>query len=204
MAIMQVPVVKGKGVVEIDTDAIPQDVFAEALLLGLKTLVNRGMTKVTEKELGSADAVKAEAMAIAQKNLEKVMKGDIKFSGKAKATKVSGAVNTEAMRLARIAVKDAIKAAGMKISNVKASEITAAAKELVNTNPSFIEQATANLAEREKAPVAIDIKSLVHEDAGLVAKNEAKAAAAKKDKPLSAKQAGQVKGRKSKPAQANA
>lgn len=203
MAIMQVPVTKGKGVVEIDTNALPEAVYAEALLQGLKTLVNRGMSKVTVADLGSDEKVREEAMIIAGKNVEKILAGDIKFSGKAKAAKVSGAVNTEAMRIARARVKDALKAAGMKISYVKASEITAAAKELINQDASIIEEAKANLEKRAEAPLPIDIKSLVKEDPELKAKGEAKKAEAKKDAPLSAKQAGKVKGR-SKAAQVTA
>lgn len=205
MAIISVPVVKGKGVVEIETDSLPEAVYAEALLQGLKTLVNRGMSKVTTALLGSDDAVKAEAMVIAGKNVEAILAGKIKFSGKAAKSKVSGATNTEAMRIARIRVKDALKAQGFKISYVKASDITAAAKELIAADDTIIAEAEANLKAREAAPIAIDLKSLVKEDADLRAKGEAKKEAAKKDKPLSAKQAGMVKGRKgAKTAQATA
>jgi hypothetical protein len=55
--------------------------------------------------------------------------------------------------------------------------------------------------------MTIDIKSLIHVDPELVAKAEAKAAKAKADKPLSAKQAGKVapRAKGAKPsAQANA
>lgn len=198
MAIMQVPVTKGQGVVEIDTDALPEAVYAEALLQGLKTLLNRGQSKITVAELGDKDTVKKEAMIAADKQKAKILSGDIKFSGKAKATKVSGAVNTEAMRIARNRVKDAIKAAGMKISHVKASEITTAAKELLAQDQSIVAEAEANLATRSATPLPIDIKSLVKEDPKLVAKAEAKKAADAANKPMSAKQAGLVKGRKPK------
>lgn len=193
MAIMKVPVTKGKDAVEIDTDKLPEAVFAEAVLQGLKTLINRGMSKVTVKDLGSEEEVRKEAMIIAQKNVEKVLEGDIKFSGKSGKSKVSGAVNTEAMRIARNRVKDAMKAQGIKISYVKASDITAAAKELVAADESIIAEAQANLDTRAKTPIAIDITSLVKEDPTLRAKGEAKKAA---EKGLSAKQAGLVKGRK--------
>jgi hypothetical protein len=91
-----------------------------------------------------------------------------------------------------------MKAAGMKISYVPAKDITAAAKELVAADPSIIAEAEANLAKRAETPLPIDIKSLVQEDATLKAKGEAKKAEAAKNKPLSAKQAGLVKGRKAK------
>jgi hypothetical protein len=204
MAIMKVPVTKGKSFVEFDTEKLPEAVYAEALLQGLKTLVNRGMSKVTTGNLGDEEAVKAEAMVIAQKNVEAINEGKIKFSGKAAGkSKVSGAVNTEAMRIARNRVKDALKAAGMKISYVKASDITSAAKELIASedeasDTSCIAMAKANLDKRAEAPIAIDIKSLVHEDATLREKGEAKKAAEAANKPISAKQAGMVKGRKPK------
>src|SRR5262249_4150783 len=138
----------------------------------------------------------------ADEQVKKILAGDIKFSGKAKATKLSGAVNTEAMRIARIRVKDAIKAAGMKISLVKASDITAAAKELVAQDATIVAEAEANGKARETGTIAVptgfDIKSLVHEDAGLKAKADAEKAEKDASKPLSAKQAGQVKGRKPK------
>lgn len=204
MAIMKVPVTKAKDVVEIDTDSLPEAVYAEALLQGLKTLVNRGMSKITKAELGDDVIVKSEAMIKAKANVEDIVAGKIKFSGKsAGKSKVSGAVNTEAMRIARNRVKDAIKAAGMKISYVKASEITAAAKELIasedaDNEASCIAMAKANLAKRAEAPMPIDIKSLVSEDAKLREAGEAKKAEERANKPLSAKQAGLVKGRKAK------
>ena len=198
MAIMQVPVTKGKGIVEIDTDSLPEAVYAESLLQGLKTLVNRGQSKITVKELGDAETVKKEAMLAAEKQKEKILSGDIKFSGKAKATKVSGAVNTEAMRIARNRVKDAIKASGKRISHYTAKDISAAAKSLIEADPSIIADAEAALAKRSEIPVATDLLAMLKEDPTLVAKAEKKKAEAAKDKPLSAKQAGLVKGRKVK------
>ena len=170
MAIMIVPVTKGKGVIEFDTELLPESVYAEALLQGLKVLVNRGQSKITVAELGDAETVKAESMLAAQKQKDKIMAGDIKFSGKAKATKVSGAVNTEAMRIARNRVKDALKANSIKISHVAAKDITAAAKELIAADPSIIDLATEALKAREATPMPIDIKSLIKADPKLVAK----------------------------------
>lgn len=188
MAIMQIAVTKSKGsAVDIDTDKLPQEVYEEALRQGLKVLVNRGMSKITKAELGDEATVKAEALTKAQKNVDDIYAGKVKLSGSAKATKVSGAVNTEAMRLARNLVKDEMKKAGIKISHVEASEITKAAKEVLNgeQGPRIIEMATANIAERTLVPVKFDVKSIPISD------KKVKAAEAKKAKDqLSAKQAG--------------
>ena len=190
---MQIPVTKGKGTVSIDTDKIPETMYAEALYLGLKEMVNRKMSKITVAKLEGEDLAKAQAaaMEVASKNVEEINAGTLKVHGATAKTKVSGAVNTEAMRLARNVVKDELKKAGLKISHYAASEISAAAKELIASDPSFLEQAKANLEKRASAPAKIDIKSLVKESPELVAKAEARKA--EKKGQLSAKQAGMVK-----------
>ncbi len=206
MSVMQIAVTKGKGQVEIDTDAIPTEVYAEALRLGLKELVNRGMSKITVAKLEGQklEEAQAAAMAKAAENVEAIKAGKIRFVGQ-KSTKVSGAVRTEAMRLARNIVKDTLKAAGYKISHYKASEITAAAKELLDADDgSLIKKAQENIDSRANAPSKIDLAALVKgmkEDPDLVKKAEAK----KKEKgeQLSAKQAGMVQ-KKAKPATSQA
>lgn len=205
MAIMSIPIVKGKGAVEIDTDTLPEAVYAEALLQGLKTLLNRGMSKVTVKDLGDEATVRKEAMIIAEQNVAKVMSGDIKFSGKASKSaeaKLDKAVSTEALRIARERVRDALKAAGKKLYAIKASEITTAAKELIGLDPSIVQMAEEAIKARSVVPVGIDLSALVSsvkEDTAKIAKAEAKKAEEKASKPISAKQAGLVKGRKAKP-----
>lgn len=196
MAVLNVPVTKGKGTVEIDTDKIPEDVFAEAMLQGLKVLVNRGTSKITKESYPQEDELKTAAMAKAAEQVELIMTSKIKFTGQKKAAGVSGAVKTEAMRLARNLVKDEMKRAGIKVSHVKSAEITAAAKELLDAEigKTLIETAKANLEARSQVDLSsvIKIKDLVHEDAGLVAKAAERKA---KSGTLSAKQAGKVKTR---------
>lgn len=196
-----IPITKVKGAsVDIDFNALPDDVYKEMLYLGAKEYINSvkmskigaGLTKLSGTELEKAQAA---VVAQAKANAEAMATGkDFKFHGEAKgATKVSGAVQTEAMRLAKNIVKDLMKKAGLKISHTPASEITAAAKEVLRQMPDLIATAEANLKARAETPVkGIDIKSLVHADPALVAKADAAKAAKKKDAPLSAKQAGLV------------
>lgn len=199
--IMAIAVTKSGNTVDVDTAKLPDDVYREALLQGLKVLINRGMSKITKEALSDDATRKAEADHKANANVEDLYTGKVKLTGvSSKKTKASGAVMTEARRLAKNLVKDAMKSAGMKISHVAASEITKAANALLDSDPSLITQAEANLAQREKTPVAIDIKSLIHEDPKLIAAAEAKKAKDKANKPLSAKQAGKVAPRaKAKP-----
>lgn len=195
------------GEVEVDTAKLPDDVYREVLMQGLKAIAERNMSKLTKEAYPDEAERKAAIHAKAMENVQAMYDDKIKITGVKAAKKASGAVMTEAMRLARNLVKDAMKANKIKISTVKASEITKTAKLLLDQDPSILKQAEENLKQREATPVKIDIKSLIHVDPELVAKDEAKKAAAKKDKPLSAKQAGKVapraKGAKPQP-QANA
>jgi len=182
----------GAGNVEVDASRLPDAVYREALMQGLKVLAERAMSKITKEAYPDEAERKAAIAAKAQANIEDMYQGKTKITGEAKVKKASGAVMTEAMRLARNLVKDAMKANKIKISTVKASEITSAAKQLLEADPSILKTAEANLASREATPIKIDITQLIHADPELVAKDEAKKAKAKADKPLSAKQAGKV------------
>ncbi len=191
MAELTVPITKGKDTVKFQTDDLPEEVYAECLLLGLKELVNRGMSKITKASTKDMEELASLAMAQAEKNVEAIMTGKIRFLGKKAKTGESAAVMTEARRLAKNLVKDGIKAAGMKISHVEPKEITAAANEMLAQDPSIVEQAKANLEERAKVPAKVDlIKSLIKESPKLVAK--AAEANAKKKSTLSKTQAGKV------------
>lgn len=192
MSIIKVPVTKAKGqFVEVETDELPTEVYAEALTQGLKTLVNRGTTKITKETYTVEAELHAAAMTKATEQVANLKAGKIKTTaGKEKAA--SGAEMTEARRLARNIIKDQMKAAGLKVSHYTASEITKAANELIASDPTLLETAKANIISRSNVKLAVDIKSLVSESPELVAKAEAKKAKDKANKPLSAKQAGKT------------
>lgn len=206
MSIIKVPVTKAKGqVIEFDTAAIPEDVYLEALALGMKVLVNRGTSKITKVSFSGDEAKLATAaMAKAQEQVELINTSKIKFTGGKTKKAAGGAVMTEARRLAKNVIKDEMKKAGLKISDYKASEITLAAQKYLDgeKGASILEMAKANLDARSNLDSGLDIAALVTADPKLVAAREAK----KKDKPLSAKQAGKTapRAKKGKAAQATA
>jgi hypothetical protein len=183
----------GAGEVEVDTSKLPDAVYREALMQGLKAIAERGMSKLTKEAYPDEAERKAAIKTKAEANVQDMYAGDVKITGQVKAKKVGAAVMTEAMRLARNLVKDAMKAASIKISHVKASEITAKAKELLEIDPSILTTAEANLEARAQTPnSAISIAKLIKVDPALVAKAEKKAAEAKANKPLSKTQASKV------------
>lgn len=199
--IVDVPITKVKGKsVSVNFDELPIEVYKEMLFLGAKEYINKvGMSKIgaglTKLEGTELDKAQKAVVAQAQKNVTDMNSGKIKYHGESKsATKVSGAVNTEAMRLAKNIVKDLMKKAGLKISHTPASEITVAAKEVLKAMPDLYKTAEANLEARAKTPTiaGLDIKALVHADPALVAKADAAKAAKKKGGTISAKQAGMV------------
>ena len=194
---LDVPVVKGKGTVRICPSDIADDVWQEVIAQGLKVIINGGASKITKALYeGDEDKLKAAAMAKATERVAGMLDGTIKLSRKAAAKGVSGAVKTEAMRLARNLVKDELKRQQIKISHVAASDITAGAKLYLERDPSIIEMAKKNLAEREAVPVpeGIDLSALIRSDPKKNAAADAKAAKAKAEG-LSAAKAGQVKTR---------
>ena len=185
---LNIPISKGKDLyvrVELNKliESLPLEVLTEVYLQGIKHVVNaRGMSKqssaktLTGNELEKANAI---LLAIAEDNLVAMQKGEIRITGgKAKTKGMERQVKTEAMRLAKLAVKDAIKAEGkVKVSHIPAKQITALATELIESDQGddFIAQAKENLAVREKkeAALKIDISGL-KADPTLVAKSKAK------------------------------
>ena len=170
MAKISIPIPKAGTVFEVDTDTFNDDkfplgVYLEIMLQGCKTLLNRGQSKLkTTKGLeGKAkdDAVKA-IMEAVQGQYDAMLKGEVRITGgKAKLKGVEREVKAEAMRLARLAVRDAIKASGGKISHYSAKKITEAAEEVLadeERGPQFMEIAQANVAKRHELdqPVAND------------------------------------------------
>jgi len=206
MSVVSIPITKGKAPVEVELDSLPEEVYREAMIQGMKVLLNRGMSKITKETYPAEEELKAAAMAKAAENLEACKEGKIRFTGSKSASKVSGAVKTEAMRLARNIVKDEIKKAGGKISHYAASDITAAAKELLEASPELIEQAKEELEKRAATPVKIAIGAIPTDPKRVKAAEEKKAKAkAAKGETLSAKQAGMPAKRKGgKPAEATA
>lgn len=202
MTILNIPITKAGRKIEIETDALPEAMYAMALEEGLKAILNRGMTKIVTKDLEGDDltAAKEAAYLKAEENKAKLMAGDVKRGRASSATtkdgkKVDRAVLTEARRLAKNVVRDELKKAKVVLRTVPASKITEIANELIANDPQYIAQAETNLKERATVIPAIDLSSFVATAAD--PKLVAKVAAERKDKTLSATQAGKVKPRKS-------
>ena len=203
--VVNVPITKGKSTLAVDISAIPDDVWQEVILQGLKVLCNRGASKITKETYPQAEELKAAAMSKAAEQLEAINTSKIKFTGGKKKSGATGAVMTEARRLAKALVKDELKRAGIKISHVEASEITKAANLYLESEhgTALIDKAKANLAEREKVSIGdtIDVSKVIAISPELVAKANARKA---KGGTLSAKQAGKVAKRAKGEAQATA
>jgi hypothetical protein len=194
MTIHAVPIVKGGATINVDSKAFNDEVYNAIFAAGLKKYLNDGMSKITVKGLEGDQlaAAQAAAMEVANKKLETMSgeNGRVKAVRGAKAGKVSGKVMTEARRIARALVKEHMKAAKLKVSHYKASEITKAADTLIAANPALIEQAKAAIEAQDKQAEAVTLDiSAIPVDKDKVAKAE-KDAAAKKT--LSATQAGKV------------
>ena len=208
-AVMEILITKAKRMLAVTPDMISEKMFEEVIYRGLADILNSGMSKITVKDLEGEELAKAQEAAFgkAEDNLKSLMDGKIKHKGArggASKSKVSREVTTEAMRLARDIIKDQIRADGGKPSHYKASDISKWAKELLEADATYYEQAVATLEARKTTPIKISIAGL-KPDPALVAKDEKKKAAAKPKAggQLSAKQAGKLAPPRSKPQQAH-
>ena len=173
---LDIVVVKGKQTLTIDTDKLPDDIVPEIYALGLKQLLNRGMSEVTAAVIPDKDELIAEAMAVAEINLQNIYEGKIRRTAGTKASKTGETkeVQAEARKEAQLAVKDAIKAAGKKVSLVASKEITRVTNDLLKSEEGkeIWERAKAVIEARkakkaEQPALKIDLSG-VKEDSKLV------------------------------------
>ena len=194
-------VLKGEaGSIEINFSALPDITYQALLVAGAEAFLNKangaakslaGITKLEGPEL---EARKKEVLEAAEKTASQLREGIVPGAKKAKS---SGAVSTEAMRLAKNMVKDLIRNSGQKIGAYTAKELTAAAKVVLERNPALIQLAEKNLSERAteaKGSKALDLKGLFGAKADSEEVKAKPKVAPKRKKgegaPLSAKQAG--------------
>src|SRR5579871_1209461 len=164
--IAEVELKSGCGTITVNFDEMNIDMYKMLLIEGAKAVLNSvGMSKKLPgiTKLEGADKEKAiEAVRKqAEETLAKLMNGTLS-KGRGKS-KVSGAVQTEALRLAKLLVKQHIKDSGQKVGAYSAKEITAAAKAVLDANPALVQQAEKNLAERAgdvKGTKGLDLKKL--------------------------------------------
>jgi len=219
MTVMSVPINKAGKSFEVDLSSLPEEVYAQAMLEGLKVLLAAGITssKFPTKGLEGEELAKAQEAISAkvEENVANLYSGNLKKSRAASTSgKVPGVVMTEARRLAKAVVKDEIRAAGGKVSHYEASEITKAANALIEADPSFIEMAKANIEARtaklpkaEGADKAAAAQAFLNSLGGVKA-SEKKIKAAEEEKlarkaTLSAAKAGKVAPRKGSQATAH-
>lgn len=206
----KVPITKaGKGqyitVTSDELKALGDNAFSAIVAAGLKVMLNANMSKFPTKDLDGDElsTQQAKIMEKAAENKAKVLAGEVKSRGAtataADGSKVPGPVMTKARQLAKETVKDELRKAGIRISLVAPTDITAYANKLLADDPSYIAEATKLIEETkakaaDKGSVIARLAELgISESPILVQKAEKAKAAKAKDKPVSAKQAAKPK-----------
>lgn len=199
--IYKIVVTKAKGLtddegmaanyVEVDTseNGIPAHIYKHALTLGLKEMVNGGMTgpKHAKEAFKTEREFQEHAMETARDRAAQMMAGTLKILGaKAASDTLPREVQTEAMSIARKLIKAAIKEQGGRQIDYTSAQITQAAKDTLAANPWIIQKAKENLENRAAPDAKIAIPA---PDPEHVKKVAAKKAIEKATKPLSPKQA---------------
>jgi len=161
----------GAGEVEVDTSRIEDmAVYQYIFQVGLETIINKvGMSKIAAglTKLEGEEQAKAHKAVVeqAQKTVQAMYDGDLKG---AKATsKRTGAVQTEAMRLAKALVKQTLRDNGYKISAFDAKELSAFAKDVLASNQDLYKTAEENLKARAALPVkGLNVAAMLGERSG--------------------------------------
>jgi hypothetical protein len=189
MGLHMIPVTKaGKRLIEVDSGeaGMSEATYNSIFEIGLKHVVNLGVSNLKQADFASLAEFENAAYEIAMKQVAKIKAGKVTgVSRTAKAPK-SSVEMVEALRLAKIYAKSELKAAGIKVSAVKAADITIAAKAYIDADPeTWLNAAKASLAAATAPKTALNIADMVKEDPVLVAKaekakKEAKAARAAK------------------------
>jgi len=190
MAVMNIAVPKAGATATfpVDTDeligpdsVIPAHAVIECLYQGMKVLLNRGQSKLLSSKGMSGKGLeenKAAIMAAVKEQWENFTKGDIRVTG-GKPKEKKGALNTEALRLAKLYIKDQLRRVGEKVSHYPAKEITKGAQMLLDDEEQSAEiwaQARENIdkVEKGKGSIKLDVKAAMKKDPELVKKAEAK------------------------------
>jgi len=188
MSTYAIPVTKAKTSLDVDCDEtkLPEHVFNEAVKLGLKAMLNRGMGEVTAEKIPDETVRKAKALEIAKTNLENMYAGKVRIIG-GKPKGASGKVMVIARQIAKADVLEELRRArpDIKKSHIKPTDLTAAANAWLEANPEILKLAEEELKKREArvAEVTTEAKtkltnvvSMIQEDDDLIAAaNEKKA-----------------------------
>lgn len=166
MTVYQIPCKKAKGKsVEVDTEKLPDAIYAYAIQIGLKELASRGMSKLKKEDFQSEGAFNNEVERIATEQVQAMYEGKTRIVGAKSAGAKKGAEHTEAMRLARIEVKSQLKAANMRVSAVSAKDISAAASALIDADQDYwYSVARESLSKAPKPTKGIDLAAIIQED----------------------------------------
>lgn len=211
-AIFTVALKGDAGSIEVNASDFSDAVYKAVFQAGLDAIFAKanGATKalagITKLEGAELEKRKAEVLECATKTHDQLKSGIVPGARKAKT---SGAVNTEAMRLAKGMVRDLIRSSGQKVGAYSAKELTAAAKVVLERNPHLVALAEKNLAERAteaKGSKALNLEGLFGSKAlseDVKAKPKAPPKRKEKGAPLSATQAGKAAPRQ-KPGSATA
>jgi hypothetical protein len=192
MTALQIPIVKAKASITINTDALPDAMYTYALFLGLKAILSRGTVDHKRENFPSAVAYEAAALEIANRQAADLLAGKTRQVG---LKTVSSGKTTpdmvEAIRIAKIHAKSQAKAAGLKISAISAAEWTRTAKAYIDADPETWMAAAAESIARAAVKPKAGMDFMPKEDPELMAKAEA--AKAKKKAESAAKAAGKAK-----------
>lgn len=137
----------GKGIeLDVNTSALPENVMDHVVYMGLRNILMDSHASHTKE---SSDDYVEKSRETAEKKLAALLNGEVRAAG----TREGDPVRAEAIRLATLAIRAAIRKAGKKLADVDAKAIREKAVGLIEK---YREQAEKNVAEAKAASVDLD------------------------------------------------
>lgn len=137
----------GKGItLAVDANALPPNALEHVIYIGLRNILMDSHAGIDKDE----DDYQAKSQATAEKKLAALMSGEVRVS----SGREGDPIKSEAVRLATLAVKAAIRKAGKKLSDYDAKVIREKALSVMDK---FMEQAQLNVASAKALSVDVEL-----------------------------------------------
>lgn len=144
----------GKNIeIAVDFTTMPQSAIDHCLYIGARNILMDSHASITSDEYPDAVARNEAAMAMVQKKLDALMRGEVRVS----TSREGDPVRAEAMRLASRVIVDAMKRAGKikKAADMDTKLLRNKSAELIASNEAFMIKAREYVESRKQTNVEL-------------------------------------------------
>lgn len=146
----------GKSV-EVNFDSLPAVSQTYFLEYGMRQSLNDATASLQRKDYSTDVAFQSAAMAMVQKRLDGILKGELRQS----AGRIGDPVEAEAIRVAVSIISNAILAKGGKLKDYTMKDLRERAGQLLDRKPQIRLDAAATVAAKAAAGADVDLEGII-------------------------------------------